>query len=222
MRQLQTADGTLVVDGVVGPRTWPVVESIAEEPTSGDHLALSRKIFRRGARAYSAGDYAHAYDFFTRAHELTPRAALVFSRAQALRRLGGRREDAIALFEEYLTMPGGTRHADAAALLAELRGTPATGDPDVDEASARRHFERGAAHYSAGEYGHAYDQFTIAHGLTPRAGLVFSRAQALRRLGSRRDDAIALYEEYLSMPGGTRRDDARFALLELRSQGAMP
>ena len=44
------------------------------------------------------GKYGHAYDFFTRAGELADRAALLFFRAQALRRLGGRREEAIALY----------------------------------------------------------------------------------------------------------------------------
>jgi hypothetical protein len=51
---------------------------------------------------------------------------------------------------------------------------------------------------------------------------VFSRAQSLRYLGGRREEAIALYEQYLGMEGGTRKADARMWAEELRYSGAAP
>src|SRR3954469_17506795 len=92
---------------------------------------------RSAPRRTSATSSGHAYAFFTRAGELTDRPGIIFSRAQSLRKLGGRREEAIALYEQYLATGAGTRDADAKAALAELRTPTATGDPDVDTATAK-------------------------------------------------------------------------------------
>jgi peptidoglycan hydrolase-like protein with peptidoglycan-binding domain len=220
VREFQEAHPPLEVDGVVGRNTWPVVEAIPDEPEN--ETATARKLFFRGAAAYAAGDYAHAYDFFTQAQENEYRPTLIFSRAQSLRRLGGRREEAIGLYEEYLATPDPPRKADAEEALAELRGPAKTGDEDVDNAAAKTLFDKGAALYSAGRYAHAYDEFTKAYGLSPRPTLLFSRAQSLRRLGGRREEAIALYEEYLATPGVTRKAEAEFWLAELKHSGAAP
>ena len=214
VREFQGAHPPLEVDGIVGRETWPVVEAVADEPA--DDMPIARKLFFRGATAYEAGDYAHAYDFFTRAQEREYRPSLVFARAQSLRRLGGRREEAIALYEEYLATGDPARKADAEAALAEVRGPAKTGDEVVDQDAARTAFNKGAALYAAGRYGHAYDEFTKAHELSPRPTVLFSRAQALRRLGARREEAIALFEEYLTTPDPSRKADAEGALLELR------
>ena len=115
------------------------------------------------------------------------RPGIVFSRAQALRRLGGRREEAIALYEQYLATGHGTRDADAKDALAELRTPDKTGDEAVDTATARGIFNKGGALFEARDYAHAYDEFTKAGELSDRAGILFSRAQALRRLGGRRE-----------------------------------
>jgi peptidoglycan hydrolase-like protein with peptidoglycan-binding domain len=214
VKEFQAAHPPLDVDGAVGPLTWPEVEAIPAEPL--DDTPIATKLFYRGAAVYDAHDYAHAYDFITRSQEREYRPALVFSRAQALRRLGGRREEAIALYEEYLATPAPTRKADAEAALAELRGPAKTGDEAVDVPAARALFVKGAALFDAGDFAHAYDELTKAYELAPRSGLLFSRAQALRRLGGRRAEAIALYEEYLDEPDITRKADAENALAELR------
>jgi tetratricopeptide (TPR) repeat protein len=166
-----------------------------------------------GAKAYEKGKYGHAYAFFTRAGELTPRPALLFSRAQALRKLGGRREEAITLYEAYLATDNPTRKGDAESAIAELFMTP-SGDSDADAATAREHFSKGAAQYEAGQYGHAYDQFTMAGELTDRPAQLFSRAQTLRKLGGREAEAMALYEQYIEAAGegGSRVEDATLML----------
>jgi tetratricopeptide (TPR) repeat protein len=86
-----------------------------------DQTALARKLFTLGAAAYDRGRFGHAYDCFTRAAELTDRPEMLFSRAQALRRLGGRREEAIALYEAYLATENPKRRADAELWLDVLR-----------------------------------------------------------------------------------------------------
>jgi peptidoglycan hydrolase-like protein with peptidoglycan-binding domain len=214
VREFQAAHPPLEVDGVVGPLTWPVVEAVPDEPA--DDMPIAKKLFHRGAKSYEQGDFAHAYDFFTRAGEREDRAGLIFSRAQALRRLGGRREEAIALYEQYLATPDPTRKADAEANLAELRGAAKTGEEELDNANAKAAFTKGAGLYEQGDFAHAYDEFTKAYELAPRAGLIFSRAQALRRLGGRREEAITLYEQYLATKDGTRKADAESLLAELR------
>jgi tetratricopeptide (TPR) repeat protein len=194
----------------------------ASTEEKGGDVETARKLFERGAAAFAKGQFAHAYDFFTQAYELAPRSGLVFSSAQALRQLGGRREEAIALYENYLNMPDITRQKDAEAALAELRGPAATGDEAIDVPEAKKLFERGAAAFTKGQFAHAYDFFTQAYELAPRSGLVFSSAQALRQLGGRREEAIALYEDYLNMPDITRTKDAEAALAELRGPAAAP
>jgi tetratricopeptide (TPR) repeat protein len=193
-------------------------------PTGNEEIDLpeAKKLFTKGAAAYEQGRYGQAYDLFTAASELAPRSALTFSRAQALRKLGGRREEAISLYEEYLNTEEPTRKKDAEAALAELRGPAATGDEAIDLPEARKLFQKGAAAYEKRRYGQAYDYFTMAHALTPRSALVFSRAQALRKLGGRRDETVALYEEYLDTEEPTRKKDAEQALAELKQSGAAP
>lgn len=64
---------------------------------------------------------------------------------------------------------------------------------------------------------------TKAYELSPRPTLAFSRAQCLRKLGGRREEAIALYQQYLAeAPTGSRAREAEFYRNELRSQGAAP
>ncbi|MEZ4269454.1 MAG: peptidoglycan-binding domain-containing protein [Myxococcota bacterium] len=215
VRQFQAAHPPLACDGIVGPMTWGALSTTPVEPQ--DPTAVAKKLFDRGARAYDRGQFAHAYDFFTSADEHVHRPGLTFSRAQCLRKLGGRRPEAIALYEQYLAEGGGDRAADAQAALVELRGPGRTGNEAVDTTAARACFDRGAALYDAGQYAHAYDEFTKGDEASHRPGFTFSRAQSLRRLGGRREEAIALYEQYLSEGDGTRNADAMIALEELRT-----
>jgi tetratricopeptide (TPR) repeat protein len=238
LNQLSDVTTELAVDSIFGPITAKAVRefkakhpglpggSTVDEATQAaisaalleeqDSTALGRKMFNLGARAYDRGKYGHAYDFFTRAGELADRPAILFSRAQALRRLGGRREEAIALYEAYLQTDEPVRKADAESALKELKGPGKTGDEATDLAAAKKEFGKGAAFYEQGDYAHAYDQFTIAGETADRPAMLFSRAQALRRLGGRREEAIALYEAYLATDNPTRKADAESGLRELR------
>jgi tetratricopeptide (TPR) repeat protein len=184
--------------------------------------ATARAIFLHGGALYEAHDYAHAADEFDRAAEMSGRAGPVFSEAQALRKLGGRREDAIRLYEQYLATGHGVRDADARAAIAELSTPARSGDDAVDEATGRKIFNKGAAYYEAGDYGHAADEFGRAAELTGRSGPMFSRAQALRKLGGRTEDAIAGYEAYLATGATARADDAALMIELLSTHGAGP
>ena len=218
VKEFQAAHAPLKANGVADADTQAAVaEALTEEQ---DPVEVGRKLFNLGGTAFERRKFGHAYAFFTRAGELTDRPGILFSRAQSLRRLGGRREEAIALYEQYLARGGGTRDADAEAALLELKTPEATGDEAVDTATARTIFSKGGALFEARDYAHAYDEFTKAGELADRPGIVFSRAQSLRRLGGRREEAIALYEQYLARGGGTRDADARAALAELRAPEA--
>ena len=218
VKEFQSAHAPLKANGVADADTQAAVaEALTEEQ---DPVEVARKLFNLGGKAFERGKFGHAYAFFTRAGELTDRPGILFSRAQSLRKLGGRREEAIALYEQYLANGAGTRDADAKTALLELKTPEATGDADVDTATARTIFNKGGALFEAGDYAHAYDEFTKAGELTDRPGILFSRAQSLRKLGGRREEAIALYEQYLANGGGTRDADARAALAALRSPEA--
>ena len=218
VREFQAAHPPLKATGVADAGTQAAVEEAKAEEQ--DQTDIARKLFALGGKAYEKGKYGHAYAFFTRAQELAPRPQLTFSRAQALRRLGGRREEAIALYEEYLATDNPARKADAESALAELRTSP-TGDETADTATGKAHFNKGAGQYEQGDFAHAYDQFTMAGELAPRSSLLFSRAQALRRLGGREAEAMELYAAYIEA-GGERVEDARQMLELLRTHGAAP
>src|SRR4051794_22584375 len=190
VRQFQSAHPPLKGTGAADAETQAAIaEAMKEDQNQED---VGRKLFALGGRSYERGKYGHAYAFFTRAGELADRPGIIFSRAQALRRLGGRREEAIALYAAYLAGGQAERAKDAEAALADLRTPGKTGDEDADRATAKKIFDHGAALYEAHDFAHAYDEFSRAGELYDRPGITFSRAQALRRLGGRSEEAIAL------------------------------
>ena len=111
--------------------------------------------------------------------------------------------------------------ADAWSAVNNFLQGKATGIEEVDKPAARTMFKKGAALYNAGDYAHAYDEFTRCAQLYQDSALTFSRAQCLRNLGGRREDAIALFKQYLAEGGGTRSNEAAFYIQELRNQGAI-
>ena len=161
VKEFQAAHAPLKASGVAEADTQAAVpaEALTEEQ---DPVEIGRKLFALGAKAFDRHKFGHAYAFFTRAGELTDRPGILFSRAQSLRKLGGRREEAIALYEQYLATGAGTRDADAKAALLELKTPEATGDADVDTATAKGIFNKGGALFEAHDYAHAYDEFTKA------------------------------------------------------------
>jgi tetratricopeptide (TPR) repeat protein len=114
------------------------------------------------------------------------------------------------------------RDADAKAALKELKTPDKTGDKTTDDATAKGIFNKGGALYEKGDYGHAYDEFTRASELADRPGILFSRAQALRRLSGREAEAMALYQQYIDLGEGSRLEDAKQMLELLQSHGAAP
>jgi peptidoglycan hydrolase-like protein with peptidoglycan-binding domain len=214
VRQFQTAHNVTPSDGVVRAATWDALDRAIAE--AQDPTALARKLFERGAAAYEKGMFAHAYDLFTSSYEQAARPGLLFSRAQCLRKLGGRNDDAIALYEQYLGTGDGKRDKDSHDALKELRGPAKSGDEEIDTPAAKKLFDRGTQLYEAGQYAHAYDEFTKSDRLADRPGLKFSRAQALRKLGGRAEEAIALYEAHIAA-GGNRSAEAAGYVAQLRA-----
>jgi len=209
--ELQRDAGNAAVAQLVRP-DGSTNASVPEDPAS---IEQAKGFFVQGAAAYEIGQYAKAYDYFTRASEICPRANLQFSRAQALRRLGGHREAALKLYREYLESGDGKRDADANAGIKELDTPPSVGDLELDTAAAKTIFDRGAALFQKGDFAHAYDEFTRAGELADRPGILFSRAQCLRKMGGRRDEALALYRAYLETRHGKRDADANEAINKL-------
>ena len=92
----------------------------------------------------------------------------------------------------------------------------------MDTATARGIFNKGGALFEAGDYGHAYDEFTRSSELTDRPGMILPRAHRFRKLGGREAEAMALYQQYIDLGEGTRLEDAKRMLELLRTHGAAP
>jgi len=105
----------------------------SQQATDPSRDAEARGLFDAGRTAFEAGRYADALGYFTRAHELSARPALLFNIGTSHDRL---RHDADALiaFEAYLqSVPDARNRAEVEARIALLR-----------EAVAERERERAA------------------------------------------------------------------------------
>lgn len=176
------------------------------------------------------GDYARAYDEFTKAHEITRDPALLWNRAQALRLVGGRRAETIALYEQVLVAQDIPDDKEVAARLeiAELRGPGRSTDEATNATAVDALFRKGQELYQDEQYARAYDEFTKAYEVSGQAELLWNRAQALRLVGGRRTEAVALYEQVLtSNVPEDNKISARVFIADLKSrersaQGAAP
>jgi hypothetical protein len=136
MRRLLALALCLLVNLLVGLWAPPA----AAQPR--DAVAEAKRLFRAGARAYDAGQFAAAVQAFEQAFELSPRPPLLFSAAQALRRQYTLSGDPSLLhrakrhYERYIAeVKSGGRVKDATEALEELGGLlakhqePAPSDP---------------------------------------------------------------------------------------------
>lgn len=104
-----------------------LVIAFAGAARADDNLEQAKMLFAAGAAAYEKHDYAGAIRAFEGAQKLAPRAAIVFSIAQAHRHLyengAGPQELQAAVdgYRDYVRqVPRGHRHDDAARALEEL------------------------------------------------------------------------------------------------------
>lgn len=109
-------------------------EAQSPEAQSSD-VAKAREYFRAGAQAYSIGEFAVAVQAFEQAYAIAPRPAVLFSIAQAEKRLyfvaheARHLERSIRLYREYLQSPPPlARKSDALQALSELEPLAAKGD----------------------------------------------------------------------------------------------
>jgi tetratricopeptide (TPR) repeat protein len=176
---------------------------------------------RTGSELYKAGEYAKAFDEFSKAWDVSGDAAMLWNRAHCLRLMGGRRAEAIALYEQFRSIVVADEpKATAAEFIANLRGPARGADAAANKQSAVAVFTEGQEHYGAGRYAEASDKFAIAYDIDPDPAYLYNRAQALRSLGGRREEAIRLYEQFLSLNiGDDAKAIARSQLADLRGPG---
>jgi tetratricopeptide (TPR) repeat protein len=68
---------------------------------AADDAAKARELFRKGQAHYAVGEYEAAAEAYMTAYKLKPDAALLYNAAQA-RRLGGKTDQALTLYRNYL------------------------------------------------------------------------------------------------------------------------
>jgi hypothetical protein len=99
---------------------------------------------------------------------------------------------------------------------------------DPDTAEARRHFQRGLAHYNLYEYKDAITEFEAAYRLHPDPSILYNLGQSYR-LSNQPDEALKFYKTYLreaAAPPNRREVESRIAdlekLVEARQRTATP
>ena len=214
VREFQRAHSPLKPSGTADGETRAAIGAASKEPQ--EPRPVARKLFGLGAAAYERRQYGHAYAFMTRAADYADLPEITFSRAQSLRML----EQQARGGDRALRGVPGLRPRQARRGREELHRRAAhaqkTGDAKADTAAARTMFNHGAELYKAGDYPHAADEFERAGALVDMPEITFSRAQAVRMTGGRREEAIGLYEAYLASGHGKRDADAKLFLQKLR------
>jgi tetratricopeptide (TPR) repeat protein len=221
VREFKRSHAPLSSDAIVDPATREAITMALDAPQ--DQRKLAAKVFALGAAAYKRKDYAHAFDYFRRAGELSDEPDIVFNQAQSLRMLGGRRKEAIALYEQYVQRgSNGPRLVDALDFIGELSGPSSTGDAAKDAEIAKALHEKGLETVYSGDYRHALDYFEQASQLHDRPETTFNMALTLKAMGGRREEAIAMLRRFLEgrkMTGGQLQKVLKM-LDELQDPGA--
>jgi tetratricopeptide (TPR) repeat protein len=221
VREFKRSHAPLTSDAIVDPATREAITMALDAPQ--DQRKLAAKVFALGAAAYKRKDYAHAFDYFRRAGELADEPDIVFNQAQSLRMLGGRRKEAIALYEQYVQRgSNGPRLVDALDFIGELSGPSSTGDAAKDAEIAKALHEKGLETVYSGDYRHALDYFEQASQLHDRPETTFNMALTLKAMGGRREEAIAMLRRFLQgrkMTGGQLQKVLKM-LDELQDPGA--
>src|SRR3954451_20196083 len=221
LREFKSSRAPLTPDAIIDAATREAITMALDAPQ--DPRKLAAKVFSLGAAAYGRKDYAHAFDYFRRAGELSDEPDIVFNQAQSLRMLGGRRKEAIALYEEYVQRgANGQRLVDALDFIGELSGPSSTGDAAKDAEMAKALHEKGLETVYSGDYRHALDYFEQASQIHDRPETTFNMALVLKALGGWREEAIAMLRRFLQgrkMTGGQLQKVLKM-LDELQDPGA--
>lgn len=114
----------------------------------------------------------------------------------------------------------------ALALAAVTQPAHAAGEPSAEDLErARTFFDAGAQAYATERYADAVKSFELARQVVPKPSILFSLAQAERKLSAKNGDpatlraALGHYREYLEkVPKGGRSADAREAKDELEAR----
>ena len=99
---------------------------------AGKDKSAQEELYVDAQVAYSGESYAVAYDLFSKAYEVAHDPAFLWNRAQALRLQGGRREEAIKLYQQFAALDVREDVKRAARVhIAELQGPgkDAAGEP---------------------------------------------------------------------------------------------
>jgi tetratricopeptide (TPR) repeat protein len=96
-----------------------------------------------------------------------------------------------------------------------LAKTPPAVHDDPDAAAAKKHFERGVAHYNLSEYREAIVEFQDAYRLHPDPVFLYNLAQSYR-LSDQLEQALKFYKAFLrSQPNASLRDEAETRISDL-------
>lgn len=152
-------------------------------------LEQAKTYFQQGTDHYKAGRYSDALKAFERVAQLNPRAEVFYNQAACLDKLG-RREEAIAKYQQYLTMaPDASDAGKVKTRIGQLQEQMMT--------LAREAFDRGQAAFSKGNYRDAAIAFGEAYQHKALPQFLYNVATSLDKAGDT-EQAVRAYQRYLA------------------------
>ena len=193
------------VAAAIGNRAFAL---LARQTATADRNARARELHEQADQLYSQGLFAEALAVWERAREaggLTPEqeASFLFNVGMCNLRLE-RFATAVFFFEEYLERPGANLELGRERL-ARARAGAGVSATGVSERSARALHDQAEQAYQAGDFRRAlilWERARHQRGATEehRASFLFNVGMCNLRL-ERFGSAVAVFEEYLRMPG---------------------
>jgi tetratricopeptide (TPR) repeat protein len=188
-------------------------EARAAQQRAQEHMntAEASRLFEQGEKAYAAGNYEQALDYFERAHELRPIPEITYNEAACLQRLG-RPYAAAERFKAYLTEKPDAEDATKTRAAIEKLLAKADKEPITATglAGGQEWILRGNRLLAAHRSNEAVEAYREGFRTYPDRAFILNEAAALLDAG-RYAEADLTYQTYLSDPDAPRADEARAA-----------
>lgn len=214
--RLTTVFAIISIVVIMPSQLYAQIAKADQDAQEAARAATFRQHIERASGCYKRGDYQCAYDGYKQAYAVNSQPLLLFNMAQVCRK-NGRTQDALDLFERFLTeAPKSELVPEIRSYVSALKSSKAKSasiirTPSAPSINATNHFvgteqERLAKYkehlqsaltkVATGDCDGAVTSYWAAYTLKPKTSIIFNVARVYRNAG-RFAEALALYQRYL-------------------------